>query len=446
MKKLNKFLLLVSAWLLFFKSLIEIPVYANNSIDLKASSYMVFDTYNGQILASNNEDASFSIGVSSKLMTLYLVYEKLASEDIKLSDKVSISDKAYAFSQDYGIQNVPLRQDEVYTVEELLEAVEVGMANGAALALCEFTYGSEENFVARMNQVLKSWEFDASSNYFKTATGLSTAYIPQESESLSKGEFGRLSTEALATVTYNLLHNYPEVLLNSKEKSLMFRKNTSDKFEIHNPNWLVKGLPYGHSDVNGLVRDNIPLEEEANGHIVISAKKGDLELAIVIMQAQEADGVFIEGEKLLDYCLGGFVVEDVIQKESQVKNLAKVPVVNGKVQDANLIAKEDLVLVVPLIDTSPRLEYRLDINDDLANEDGRLIAPLEKGTYVGDVVVNVRDYDLRLLPTAKGNRFKAALAEDVYEVNGFVKFWRSITGTFSSVWDSIRSFFVDLFN
>ena len=100
--------------------------------------------------------ALLEVGNLTKLLSLLIIYDAIDQESIHLDDRVTLSNEAYALNQNYELSNIPLRQDLDYSVAELLEAVEIGSANGALLALAEHTASSKEAFQDLMQAKVQS--------------------------------------------------------------------------------------------------------------------------------------------------------------------------------------------------------------------------------------------------------------------------------------------------
>ena len=143
--------------------------FANYKVDPSLSA-MVIDSKNGQILFEQNTDSLVAVGDLTKLLTLYLVMEAVDHGDLTMDSTVPISDQAYQLSQNYDINNVPLRQDYDYKLEDLVQALLVQSANGASLALAQMIEPDEDKFVELMRDQLTEWQEDDFEIY--NATGL----------------------------------------------------------------------------------------------------------------------------------------------------------------------------------------------------------------------------------------------------------------------------------
>ena len=130
--------------------LTEIPAVVQSVVptpDITATSWMLVDFESGWILGSENRDQRIEPASLTKLMTSFLVFEALVKGEIKLSDQVYVSKKAWKT----GGSRMFIQVDSRVDVESLLKGLIIQSGNDAAVALAEYLGGSEEGFAVRMN-------------------------------------------------------------------------------------------------------------------------------------------------------------------------------------------------------------------------------------------------------------------------------------------------------
>ena len=129
-----------------------LPVSALSEEDISAPSAVLMDASSGKILYEKNPHDQRPCASITKVMTLTLVMEALDSGKIHMDDVVTAS--AHAASM--GGSDIWLEEGEQMTVDDMIKATAVASANDAAVALAEFVSGSEDDFVAAMNDKAKS--------------------------------------------------------------------------------------------------------------------------------------------------------------------------------------------------------------------------------------------------------------------------------------------------
>ena len=152
--------------LLVVLCLLPLPARAaGEQISLSSPSAILIHP-SGEILYQKNPHEVRPIASVTKVMTLLLVFEAIDSGTVTMADRVTGS--AHAASM--GGSQIWLEEGESFTLEEMIKAVAICSANDCAVALAEHLAGSEEAFVARMND--RAGELGMKHTTFKNACGL----------------------------------------------------------------------------------------------------------------------------------------------------------------------------------------------------------------------------------------------------------------------------------
>ncbi|MGV2643760.1 D-alanyl-D-alanine carboxypeptidase, partial [Clostridium perfringens] len=128
----------------------------------------------GQVLLSVNADEALPPASMTKMMTEYIVAEKVKQGELAWDDEVTVKENA---AKTVG-SRIFLAEGDQHTVEELYLAMAVGSANDATVALAEHVAGAEEEFVAMMNDTAKKMGLKTA--FFINSTGLSRADMPEK--------------------------------------------------------------------------------------------------------------------------------------------------------------------------------------------------------------------------------------------------------------------------
>ncbi|MGJ0301705.1 D-alanyl-D-alanine carboxypeptidase family protein, partial [Aliarcobacter cryaerophilus] len=119
------------------------------------------DTQTKEVLNGENIDTKLPIASLTKIWTALLVLENCNLDSIvKISKKASIQEGS----------SIYLKENEEYKVRDLVYGMLLRSGNDAAVALAEYTFGSEEKFVEIMNK--KTKELGLENTKFVDATGL----------------------------------------------------------------------------------------------------------------------------------------------------------------------------------------------------------------------------------------------------------------------------------
>ena len=134
--------------------------------DVSAKSAVLMDSDTGTVLYSKNADEPLPPASVTKIMTLLLVMEAVDSGNLSLDEEISVSEHAAGM----GGSQIFLEAGETMKTDDLIKSVVIASANDAALALAERVAGSEEAFVAKMNE--RAQELGMKNTNFENVTGL----------------------------------------------------------------------------------------------------------------------------------------------------------------------------------------------------------------------------------------------------------------------------------
>ncbi|MBI3343330.1 MAG: D-alanyl-D-alanine carboxypeptidase [Gammaproteobacteria bacterium] len=330
------------------------PIPAPPSVAARA--YALMDFHSGDILAQNNADQRMEPASLTKLMTAYAVFKELATGKIKLTDQASISEKAWRTEGSRTFVKVNTK----VALEDLLKGMIVQSGNDATVALAEHAAGSEESFVALMNQHAK--EIGMEHSHFTNSTGL-----PDPELYVTAADMAKLARA--------LIRDFPEYY-----KWYSVKEFTYNGITQYNRNKLlwrdigVDGVKTGHTDAAGYC-------------LIASAKHDDMRLISVVLGTESENSRAKESEQLLNY---GFRFYETHALYAAGKPLGTARVWKGVSRDLPLGLSEDLYV------TAPRGQYK---NLTAALEaDMRIIAPAGKGERHGAVKVSLGDKVLATRP------------------------------------------------
>jgi D-alanyl-D-alanine carboxypeptidase len=112
------------------------------------SASIMVDGNTGQVLEASNPDAPRHPASLTKIMTLYLLFERLDAGKIKLDTPLKVSPHA----ADQDPTKLELKPGQTIPVEEAIKGVVTRSANDAAVTIAENLGGSESDFAKLMTQ------------------------------------------------------------------------------------------------------------------------------------------------------------------------------------------------------------------------------------------------------------------------------------------------------
>ncbi len=249
--------------------LAEAPKFA-----FDAKSVLLMEARTGTILYEDNADEALPPASVTKVMTLLLIMEALDDGKIALSDVVTVSER----SASMGGSQIFLKVGEQMSVEDLLKSVVIASANDAALALAEFVLGSEDAFVARMNE--RAGELGMNHTHFVNTNGLDDT----TSDHL-------ISARDIAIVSRELIVSHPAIL---KYSSTWQDSVRNGAFTLSNTNRLVRFYP----GANGLKTGST---SKAGFCVSASAERDGMLLIAVVMGSSTRNARNETAKQLFDY-------------------------------------------------------------------------------------------------------------------------------------------------
>ena len=337
--------------------MMAVPCLAvEGQVPLQAPSAVLM-TLDGQVLFEKDAHTPREPASVTKVMTMLLVCEAVDSGRLSLEDPVT----ATAHAASMGGSQIWLEEGEVLTVGEMLKCVAVVSANDCAVALGEHLAGSEEAFVAMMNQRAK--ELGMENTAFVNACGLTA-----QGHLTSAHDIGLMSAQLLREHPW--ICDYTTIWQDSVRDGQSVLNNTNKLLKSYQG---ITGLKTGYTSTAGYC-------------VSATALREDLHLIAVIMGGESSQSRNADAAALLSW---GFANFAAVQLGAD-RPLLPLPVDMGKQDTVALELGESLPRVLPRADLS-RLEKTLELPE-------RLAAPIEPGQQVGDLVVRLEGKEVCRVP------------------------------------------------
>jgi serine-type D-Ala-D-Ala carboxypeptidase (penicillin-binding protein 5/6) len=329
-------------------------------VDTAARWAFVQDFATGAVLLDKAADEPVPPSSMTKLMTLYIVYERLATGRLKLTDTLPVSEKAWRM----GGSKMFVQIGSQVLVEDLLRGVIVASGNDSCIVLAEGIAGSEEQFVELMNQ--KAAELGLKASQFANCTGW-----PDASQHMSLAD--------IAAVATRIIRDYPQFYHYDNEKTFKY-----NGIEQQNRNPLVQkgladGLKTGHTDAGGF-------------GLVASAQRGGRRVVVVINGCTSMHQRAEESERLLEWA---FREWENVRLFTAADTVEQAPVWLGTEKAVPLVAGKDLVITMP---HGWRNSARITVGYE-----SPIPAPVSRGAVLGHLKVGgqgVPDMEVPLLAGA----------------------------------------------
>lgn len=321
----------------------------NNSLMLESGSACLIDQTTGLVLYDHNMHEQLRPASVTKIMSLLLIMEALDSGRISLTDQVPCTEDAAAM----GGSQIWLDVRETLTVDEMLKAICVVSANDCVVAMADYLEGSQEAFVAKMNE--KAKELGMNDTCFKNCHG-----IDEDGHVTSSYDIAIMSRELL--VNHPSITNYTTIWMDTLRDG---------KSSLVNTNKLVRN----YSGCTGLKTGSTSI---ALYNLSASATRNDLSLIAVIMRAPTSAIRFSEAQKLLDYGFNNYSVTSFGNKGDVIK---EVQVNKGTSKAINAVLESDAKILTKKSNNN-EISQEI-ILDDVIN------APIIQGQKLGEIKYSI---------------------------------------------------------
>lgn len=275
----------------------------NDELSLQSKSALVMEADSGKILYEKNADEQLRPASVTKIMTLLLTFEAIDDGSMTLDDIVTVSEHAASM----GGSQCFFEAGEEQTVRDMIKCIEVASGNDAAVAMAEHIAGSEEAFVAMMNERAK--ELGMTNTHFANACGLEN-----ETHLTTARDIAIMSRELITK--HKEIRDYSTIWMDS---IIHKTKRGESRFDLANTNKFLNqytgatGLKTGYTS-------------QAKYCMSATAERNGIELIAVIMGADTKEIRNSEAGKLLDY---GFAKCSLYNDTETLPSDFKVPVSNG---------------------------------------------------------------------------------------------------------------------
>lgn len=355
---MKRLFLLLLAVLLFAANTVPAMAAAPDVPENAAKSYILMESETGEVLCEKNAHTAYPPASVTKVMTMLLVAEAVDSGQYGMDDTVTASDHASSM----GGSQIWLKPGEVFSVRELLKTVAVVSANDSAVALAEFTSGSEEAFVEAMNA--KAAYLGMTDTHFQNCTGL-----PAEGHETSAYDIALMSRELMK---HAWITDYTTIWMDS------IRDGQS---ELTNTNRLIRT----YAGATGL---KTGFTKEAKYCLSATATRDGLSLIAVVMGGETSPLRFEAAASLLNYGFATYEMVDLLENDGAFPE--SLPVVNGESARVGLDVTE-LSRILVLRSARKELRYTYELPDKLS-------APLKEGQPIGMFYIYQGDKLLSSIP------------------------------------------------
>jgi D-alanyl-D-alanine carboxypeptidase (penicillin-binding protein 5/6) len=309
---------------------------------IEGRAWLLIDVQSAHVLAEKGANDRVEPASLTKLMTAYLTLAALKEGRLKLDQTLPVSDKAWRMEG----SRMFLEPRQPAKVEDLLKGMIVQSGNDACIVLAEAIAGSEDGFVAMMNQQAR--RLGMSNSHFVNATGL-----PHAEHYTTARDLARLATA--------LIRDFP------KDYSAYYSLKEYRYAGITQPNrnrllWMdpnVDGVKTGHT-------------ESAGYCLIASAKRDNRRLLSVVVGTRSDAARAMESQRLLNY---GFQFYETVKLYDANKPVSTLRIYKGEDSELGAGFPYDFHVTVPR-GSAKQLQAQIITQQPM-------LAPVSRGQKVG---------------------------------------------------------------
>ena len=341
------------------------------AIDTKAKNMILVDFETGEYMYEKDISQPIPPASMSKLMTVYMIFDKLRDGSLSLEDTFRVSENAWRKGgAASGGSTMFLAIGDEVTIDQLLKGIIIQSGNDACIVAAENIAGDEDSFVEMMN--IKARELGMNNSTFANVTGL-----PHPDH--------RMSVEDLAILARKIIEEFPQFYHLFSQKEFVY-----NGIKQGNRNPLLYSMPYadglktGHTD-------------EAGFCLTASAKKGDRRIIGVMTGLKSNKERSDEADKMMSWAFREYDNYKLKQKGDKI---ADIPVWYGESKTVPMVLSED---IIKTLKKSVRNDVKM-----IASYDKPVKAPVNMGQQLGVLKIEVPDVKTYEVPLVAGQTINKA--------------------------------------
>ncbi|MFB3135387.1 MAG: D-alanyl-D-alanine carboxypeptidase family protein [Rhodospirillales bacterium] len=335
------------------------------AIEVVARQAILMDMATGAVLFEKNADEPAPPASMSKMMTAYMVFERLLDGRLSLDDTFLVSETAWRKGgAKSGSSTMFLDPGKRVRVEDLLRGIIVQSGNDASIVIAEGLSGSEQAFAEEMTQ--RGRQLGLTNSVFKNATGW-----PDPGHVMSARD--------LAILARRTIEDFPEFYHYYAERNFTYNGiRQINRNPLLYKDMGADGLKTGHTTESGY-------------GLTGTVKRGDRRLILVVNGLPTKKARSREPKRLFEWGFREFQNYALLKAGDVV---ADADVWLGKEATVPLVIDKDLMITLAR-KARPKMKVK-------AVFEGPIPAPVAMGTEIARLIVTVPGEETVQVPLVAG--------------------------------------------
>ena len=324
--------------------LISFKVY---SIDTKSKQAVVIDFDTNEVLFEKNSNERVIPASMTKIMTVYVAFDRIKNTNFAITDLCRISARAYKM----GGSRTFLEIDDQVSVDDLLKGIIVQSGNDASLALAECLAGTEEDFAKLMN-------------VYAERLGMINTNFENSSGWPNQNHYS--SVFDLAILSNSLIRDFPNLYSYFSMEEFKYNQISQP-----NRNKLLK-------EVIGADGLKTGFTKKSGWGIAATAKRDTRRITVVINGTNSSRSRLNEASNLINWAFNQTSQINLIKKNQKIK---EVDVWLGQESKINLVSSQDVVSTLSF-DQIQLMQSKINYTKPIST-------PIIKGKEYGNLTINI---------------------------------------------------------
>lgn len=335
----------------------------SSAMESPASHIYLMDYDTGTVLADRAGDQKMYPSSMTKIMTLYVLFDRLKQGALTLDNQFTVSEKAWRMQGSKMF--VPLGSQ--IGLEDLIRGISIQSGNDACIVVAEGIAGSEEAFAKQMNDTGK--KIGMLNTNFVDASGW-----PHPEHTTTPKD--------LAVLGAAIIRDFPSYYHYLSEREYTFHgiRQFNRNLLLGNPSLKVDGIKTGHTEAAGY------------GIVLSAVDPATKRRQVLVVNGLDSEAARAqEGERLLKW---GFANFNNVAAFTQGAEVTKAKVWMGGAREIPLTVAQNVMLTLPKTGAAA-------IKATVTYQ-SPLIAPVAAGQEVGKLTITFADGSSKEVPLVAG--------------------------------------------
>lgn len=193
--------------------LTPVSVEAAGQAKVNSKANIAIEMESGKILSAKNADEKLAIASVSKIVTMYMVLDKIGDNSSLWDEFVPINPYLIELSKEWALGSTVLDGSHQYTVRDLFYAMCIVSSNSATMALGDWVSadGSQSTYISEANDFIAS--LGITGHTYVSSSGLENIDIPKYIiDGSTIDDYNKFSAMDVSIIARELLIDFPEIL------------------------------------------------------------------------------------------------------------------------------------------------------------------------------------------------------------------------------------------